>query len=59
VVAVGGAPVANATQLRNAVAAMKPKTVAAIGVQRGEKALDVNITIGVRPKAPAQSQREP
>jgi serine protease DegQ len=59
VVAVGGAPVTNATQLRNAVAAMKPRTVAAIGVQRGDKAIDVNITIGQRPKVAAQGQREP
>ena len=58
VVAVAGTPVANATQLRNAVASLKPKAVAAIGVQRGNQALDVNITVGQRPKAGAQVQRE-
>jgi Do/DeqQ family serine protease len=58
VVAVAGTPVANARQLLNAVAALKPQAVAAIGVQRGDKALDVNVTVGVRPKATRQAQPE-
>ena len=58
VVAVGGTPVTNSRQLLNAVASLKPKAVAAIGVQRGDKALDVNVTVGTRPKAKAQPQRE-
>ncbi len=51
VVAVAGTPVANARQLLNAVASLKPKSTAAIGVQRGDKALELNVTVGLRPKA--------
>jgi Do/DeqQ family serine protease len=58
VVAIGGAPVANTRQLLNAVASLKPKAVAAIGVQRGDKALDIKVTVGQRPKAQVQAQRE-
>ena len=58
VVSVGGAPVTNTYQLLNAVAALKPKAVAAIGVQRGANALNLNVTVGQRPKARAQLQRE-
>jgi serine protease DegQ len=58
VVAIGGARVANTRQLLNAVASLKPKAVTAIGVQRGDKALDIQVTVGQRPKARAQPQRE-
>jgi Do/DeqQ family serine protease len=58
VVAIGGARVANTRQLLNAVASLKPKAVAAICVQRGDKALDIQVTVGQRPKARAQAQRE-
>ena len=58
VVSVGGAPVNNTYQLLNAVASLKPKAVAAIGVQRGDKALNVDVTVGQRPKARQQLQRE-
>jgi len=51
VVKIAGAPVANTSQLLNAVAALKPQAVAVIGVQRGEKALDLNVTVVQRPKA--------
>ena len=51
VVAVAGKPVVNTVQLLNAVAALKPQAVAAIAVQRGDKAIDLNVTVGVRPKA--------
>ncbi len=51
VVKIAGAPVANTSQLLNAVAALKPQAVAVIGVQRGDKALDVNVTVAQRPKA--------
>jgi Do/DeqQ family serine protease len=50
VVSIGGTPIANSYQLLNAVAALKPKAVAAIGVQRGDQALSVDVTIGQRPK---------
>ena len=57
VVAVAGKPVVNTAQLLNAVAALKPQAVAAIAVQRGDKAIDLSVTVGVRPKA--RVQREP
>ena len=54
VVSIAGTPVTNSYQLLNAVASLKPRAVAAIGVQRGDKALNVEVTIGQRPK-----QRQP
>ena len=54
IVSVGGAPVVNSYQLLNAVASLKPKAVAAIGVQRGEKALKVEVTVGQRPRQQLQ-----
>ncbi len=58
VVAVAGAPVTNARQLLNAVASLKPKSVAAIGVQRGDKAVELNVTVGQRPKAGPQPREQ-
>ena len=58
VVAIAGSPVINSRQLLNAVASLKPKTAAAISVQRGDKALEVNVTVGQRPKVRAQARRE-
>ena len=55
VTAVGERPVANTTQLLNAVAALKPGSEAAIGVQRGAQALQLKLTVGQRPPA----QRRP
>jgi serine protease DegQ len=55
VTAVGERPVANTTQLLNAVAALKPGSEAAIGVQRGGQALQLKLTVGQRPPA----QRRP
>ena len=49
VVAIAGKPVLNTPQLLNAVAALKPKDVASIGVQRGETTLEVNVTVVQRP----------
>jgi serine protease DegQ len=51
VTAVGERPVANTTQLLNAVAALKPGSEAALGVQRGAQALQVKLTVGQRPPA--------
>ena len=51
VVKIAGASVANTSQLLNAVAALRPQAVAVIGVQRGDKALDLNVTVVQRPKA--------
>jgi serine protease DegQ len=57
VVKVGDRSVANTAQLFNAVAALKPRQSAVIVVQRGERALDLNVTVGQRPKArPRQPQ---
>jgi serine protease DegQ len=57
VISVAGKPVTNRYQLLTAVAALKPKAVAAIGVQRGNQALTLDVTIGQRPKS-RQAQRE-
>jgi serine protease DegQ len=51
VVSIAGAPVANTAQLLSAVAALKPQSAAAIGVQRGGQAMDVSLTVAQRPKA--------
>jgi Do/DeqQ family serine protease len=51
VVKVAGRPVTNTAQLLNAVAALKPREAAVIGVQRGDKALELNVTVAQRPKA--------
>ena len=58
VVAVAGKPVVNTAQLLNAVAALKPQAVAAIAVQRGDKAIDLSVTVGVRPKARVQREQQ-
>ncbi len=50
VVKVGDKPVATTPQLLSAVTALKPREAAVIGVQRGDKALDLNVTVGQRPK---------
>ncbi len=57
VVKIGETPVANTSQLLTAVAALKPQVPAVIGVQRGDKALELKIVVAQRPKA--QARREP
>jgi Do/DeqQ family serine protease len=57
VVKVANTPVANTLQLLTAVAALKPKTPAIIAVQRGDKALDVKVTVAQRPKTPPKLER--
>ena len=57
VVKIAGAPVLNTAQLLNAVAALKPQANAVIGVQRGDTALDLEITVAQRPKV--KPQRNP
>ena len=57
VVTVASTPVVNTAQLLSAVAALKPQTEAAIGVQRGDKALQLNVTVAQRPKAQARAER--
>jgi len=50
VVRVADAEITNTAQLLSAVAALKPQTQAVIGVQRGDKALELKVTVGQRPK---------
>ena len=50
VLRIGDTPVANTTDLLSAVAALKPKSTAAIQVQRGAQTLTVSVTVGQRPK---------
>ena len=49
---VANTPVTNTSQLLTAVAALKPQTAAVISVQRGDKALDLKVTVAQRPKTP-------
>jgi len=58
VLQVAGRSVANTSQLLNAVAALKPTTVAALAIQRQGKAVEVNVKVAQRPKARAQSREE-
>jgi serine protease DegQ len=58
VVSVAGAPVVNTYQLLNAVASLKPKAVAPIGLQRGNQALTVDVTVGLRPKSGGLQREE-
>jgi serine protease DegQ len=57
VVRIGEQRVNNTAQLLNVVAALKPKSDAVIGVQRGDKALDLKVRVGQRP-APQPVRRE-
>jgi len=57
VVKVADTPVANTSQLLTAVAALKPKTAAVIAVQRGEKSLELTVTVAQRPKMPVRAER--
>ncbi len=56
VVRVADTPVRNTAQLLNAVAALKPQSRARLAVQRGDKAVEVQVTVAQRPKA--RPQRE-
>jgi len=51
VVSIAGSDVSNTAELLAAVAALKPQTVAAVAVQRGSQALQLNLTVAQRPKA--------
>ena len=51
---VAEAPVRNTAQLLSAVAALKPKSHAVIGVQRGDQALQLTVTVAQRPRTRAQ-----
>ena len=51
VVTISGKAVANTPQLLNAVAALKPQSNAEIGVQRGDRKLDLTVVVAQRPPA--------
>ena len=57
VVKIAETPVTNTRQLLNAVAALKPQASAVIGVQRGDKALELNVVVAQRPKAQARAEQ--
>src|SRR5213595_3154414 len=57
VVKVANTPVANTSQLLTAVAALKPKTPAVIAVQRGDKALELKVTVAQRPRTQPRLER--
>ncbi len=50
VLRIGETPVVNTLQLLAAVAALKPESAATIGLQRGDKALDLVVTVALRPR---------
>jgi len=52
VVSVAGRPVSNVAQLLHRVAALKPGLEATLGVQRGPRALQLNLTVAQRPRGP-------
>jgi serine protease DegQ len=54
VVRIAGTPVNNTAQLLSAVAALRPQALALVGVQRGDTALELEVTVVQRPKARAQ-----
>jgi serine protease DegQ len=57
VVKIAGTPVVNTVQLLNAVAALKPQAPAEIGVQRGDKQVELTVTVAQRPPAKRQPER--
>jgi serine protease DegQ len=54
VMKVGGANVTTTAQLLNAVAALKPKSEAVIAVQRGDRVVDVKVSVAQRPRVRAE-----
>ncbi len=50
VVKIADTPVINTVQLLGAVAALKPRATAVIGVQRGDQTLALNVLVAQRPK---------
>jgi serine protease DegQ len=57
VVRIAGTPVVNTVQLLNAVAALKPQAPADIAVQRGDKQIDLTVTVAQRPLAKRPIER--
>ena len=55
VTAIGSTEVANTAELLAAVAALRPQSTAAVSVQRGTQALQLNLVVAQRPKAQRRS----
>jgi Do/DeqQ family serine protease len=58
VIKVGETAVSNTAQLLNAVAALKPKSDAVIGVQRGDKKLELKVRVAQRPAPQRRASAE-
>jgi S1-C subfamily serine protease len=54
---VADTPITNTSQLLTAVAALKPKTPAVIAIQRGEKKMELKVTVAQRPKTPVRREK--
>ena len=54
---VAGTPVTNTSQLLTAVAGLKPQTPAVISVQRGAKALELQVVVAQRPRTQLRRER--
>lgn len=59
VVKVGEQRVLNTAQLLNAVASLRPHSVALISVQRAEKSMSLQVTVAQRPKSPPRTLPHP
>lgn len=57
VLRVGDKAVVNTTQLLAAVAALQPDSEATVGLQRGDKSLDVTVKVAQRPRTVASRRR--
>ncbi|MEO8152817.1 MAG: trypsin-like peptidase domain-containing protein [Rhizobacter sp.] len=57
VVKVADTPVINTVQLLAAVAGLKPQARAVIGIQRGDKALELKVVVAQRPKTQARREQ--
>ena len=57
VLKVGDKAVRNTVELLGLVAALPPDSKVSLGVQRGDKAMEVNVTVAQRPKAKIQRER--
>ena len=59
VVKVGEQNVVNTAQLLNAVASLRPHSVASISVQRAEKSMNLQVTVAQRPKSSTRPMLHP
>ena len=59
VLKVGEQRVLNTAQLLNAVASLRPHSVASISVQRADKSMNLQVTVAQRPKSPPRTLPHP